>query len=137
MVAMSVAQPLVQSSLLGEAIAQAQVIVLVADEEMRYLAANDYACEMLGYEREALLGLRVSDVTRDDDSAHLAGNAGEGDTGKARLARKDGTEFTVEYVSAETRIAGMTVSVAIAWPEKEPAPTPPSQRRRDPALASA
>ena len=55
---MSVAEPLVQAGLLGEAIDRAPDAVLVADESMRYLAVNQAACRLLGYTREELLALR-------------------------------------------------------------------------------
>ena len=45
---MSVSEPLVQSILLGDAVEHAPVAILVADEEMRYVAVNNYACELLG-----------------------------------------------------------------------------------------
>ena len=55
---MSTSEPLVQSVLLGEAVEHAPVAILVADDEMRYVAANATACELLGYTREELLQLR-------------------------------------------------------------------------------
>ena len=57
---MSTSEPLVQSVLLGEAVEHAPVAILVADDEMRYVAANATACELLGYTREELLQLRVT-----------------------------------------------------------------------------
>src|SRR5438045_1096028 len=63
---MSVAEPNVQTILLGDAIERAPAAVLVADEDGRYIAANAYACEMLGYERAELLELNVLDVARYD-----------------------------------------------------------------------
>ena len=61
---MSTSEPLVQSVLLGEAVEHAPVAILVADDEMRYVAANATACELLGYPREELLQLRVPDVAQ-------------------------------------------------------------------------
>jgi PAS domain-containing protein len=39
-------------------------IVLVADRQMRYLAASAGACRVLGYSLEELLALRVTDVVK-------------------------------------------------------------------------
>ena len=64
----NVAQPLVQAGLLGEAIDRGPMLVLVADEEMRYVAANQLACDVLGYTRDELLGLRTTDVARYDSA---------------------------------------------------------------------
>ena len=62
-------EPLVQSILLGDAVEHAPVAILVADEEMRYVAANLTACELLGYTRDELLRLRVTDVARYEEAA--------------------------------------------------------------------
>jgi hypothetical protein len=39
---------LIQMSLLGEAVEDGPVGVLVADDNMRSIAANNYVCRMLG-----------------------------------------------------------------------------------------
>ena len=48
---MSTSDPLVQTVLLGEAVEHAPVAILVADEEMRYVAANATATKLFGYTR--------------------------------------------------------------------------------------
>ena len=53
------AEPLIQASLLGEAVDTGPVAIFVADEQMRYVAVNAYAAELLGYTRAELLELRV------------------------------------------------------------------------------
>jgi PAS domain S-box-containing protein len=113
-----VAEPLIQASLLGEAIDHGPVAVFVADDDLRYIAVNEFACSLLGYSREELLGLRVTDVARiadaeaeyDDFVAHRARD------GKSRLVRKDGNEVTIAYRASETTVAGMRFYVAIGWP---------------------
>jgi PAS domain S-box-containing protein len=115
----SVSEPLVQSVLLGEAIEHAPVAILVADEEGRYVAANEYACDLLGYTRSELLSLRVTDLARDEDvprkfeevQAH-----GRHD-GTTELTRRDGTTLRVCYRASETRIAGLLYYVSVSWPE--------------------
>ncbi len=59
---MSTAEQRIQTGLLGEAVDVGPVLVFVADENMRYIAVNRRACEVLGYEREELLALHVTDV---------------------------------------------------------------------------
>lgn len=117
---MSVAEPLVQAGLLGEAIDRAPDAVLVADESMRYLAVNQAACRLLGYTREELLTLRVSDVATSPGSSddHDETRSRRGKTGTAVLRRKDGEEIAAAYRSHETKLAGMTVYVAIFWPDE-------------------
>ena len=51
-----------QQGLLYEAWDQAPALVFVADENMRYIAVNRTACETLGYTRDELLGLSVTDI---------------------------------------------------------------------------
>jgi PAS domain S-box-containing protein len=115
----SVAEPLVQAGLLGEAIDRAPDAVLVADESMRYLAVNQAACRLLGYTREELLSLRMSDVATypgaGDDYDEIMSRRSK--VGTVVLRRKDGTEVGAAYRAHETKLAGMTVYVAILWAE--------------------
>ena len=67
-VASAVTHELVQKSLVGEALEHGPVAVFVAGDDGRYLAANAYACELLGYTRSELLDLRVPDVAVDPDA---------------------------------------------------------------------
>jgi PAS domain S-box-containing protein len=109
----------VQSVLLGEAVEHAPVAILVADDEMRYVAANSTACELLGYTREELLRLRVPDVAQSPDAegefeAMIA--AGEL-MGRTTVRVKDGSAQSVRHRSAEIRIAGLAYYVGVLWPE--------------------
>lgn len=113
---MSVAAPLVQIGLLGEAIDGAPVAVLVADEEGRYLAANRHACELLGYTREELLGLSVRDVVvHPEVQAHyqrFVATSRE-DRGVSEVRRKDGSTTVLRYRAGKTALAGMTCFIAV------------------------
>jgi PAS domain S-box-containing protein len=115
----SVAEPLVQAGLLGEAIDRAPDAVFVADESMRYLAVNQAACRLLGYTREELLALRTTDVaTYPEASSEYNELIADGArTGTSMLCRKDGKQIAASYRAHETKLAGMTVYVAILWPE--------------------
>jgi PAS domain S-box-containing protein len=115
-----VAEPLIQASLLGEAIDNGPVAVFVADDDLRYIAVNEFACSLLGYSREELLGIRMTEVAPDtayeDVVAHRSAD------GTSRLVRKDGTDVTIAYRASETTVAGMRFYVAIGWPLDSPAP---------------
>ena len=116
---MSSSEPFVQSVLLGEAVEHAPVAILVADEEMRYVAANATACELLGYTREELLRLRVPDVAsypeaEEEFEAMIA--AGEL-VGRTTVKLRDGTRRSLRYRSSETTIADLTYYVAVLWPD--------------------
>ena|SRR5881227_1765421 len=112
---MGVSEPLIQTSLLGEAIEHAPVAVFVADEHGNYVAVNQAACALLGYDRRELLEMNVSDVARygaakdewtemQRDGAHV---------GASQLTRKDGTVVDFAYSAAATTVAGMPVFVSV------------------------
>jgi PAS domain S-box-containing protein len=119
---MSVAEPLVQASLVGEAIDPGPVAVLVADDEMRFVAVNAFACHVLGYTREELLELRVTDVARSDsastDYAKLMTAGAQ--TGTVLVSRKDGDQVSVTYHAQQTTVAGLTFYVSVLLPEALP-----------------
>jgi PAS domain S-box-containing protein len=117
------AEPLIQESLIGEAIDHGPVAVLVAGDDMQYLAVNEYAAELLGYTREELLELRLPDVARGQGVSERFEEvvAHRRHDGEETLTRKDGTEIAVKYVTKETTVAGLTVFVAVMWPVREPA----------------
>lgn len=116
---MGVSEPLVQSILLGDAVENAAVVILVADEEMRYVAANRFACELLGYSRKELLGMRVTDIARYEEApAEFAEMLESGvRNGRTTVVRKDGSELTFEYRAGETEIAGLKYYVSLGWVE--------------------
>jgi PAS domain S-box-containing protein len=115
---MRVAEPFVQTGLLGEAIDLAPAAVLVADEHGKYVAVNRFACEMLGYTRAELLSLRVHDVSAEPEvEAHydqfLKDRRAEG---LSAVRRKDGSTFDFRYRAGETTIAGLTYYVSVGFP---------------------
>ena len=76
--------------------------VLVAGVEGHYLYANPSATELLGYDRNELLGMGIDDVVA-DDCRHRAWHefrqmvaSGSGLTEEYRLVRKDGCTVEVE-----------------------------------------
>jgi PAS domain S-box-containing protein len=116
---MSSSEPLVQSVLLGEAVEHAPVAILVADEEMHYVAANGTASELLGYTREELLQLKVTDVAKypeaegEFEAMMTTGQL----AGRTTFVCKDGRKLSLQHRSSETSIAGLTYYVAVLWPD--------------------
>jgi PAS domain S-box-containing protein len=106
-----------QVVLLGEAALHGPVAVFVADEFMRYVAANDAACVLLGYTRDELLGLHVTDVASAPVAPELyAEMLRRGSSvGVTPVRRKDGTVVQLTYCAGKTQIAGMPFYVSFGW----------------------
>ena len=116
---MRVAEALVQTGLLGEAIDGAPAAVFVADEHGQYVAVNRYACELLGYTRAELLRLSVRDVGAEPDvEAHYqAFLKAREEKGVSMLRRKDGSTFPFRYRAGETTMTGLTYYVSVGFPD--------------------
>src|SRR5438876_9571635 len=101
---MNVGKPLVQIGLLGEAIEGAPLAVLVAEENGRLVAANQFACRLFGYERNELLELSPADVVGGPDvESHFLQEHNA--TGDAR--RKDGTAVGFHDRTAQATGGGL------------------------------
>jgi PAS domain-containing protein len=94
---------LVQSTLLGELIEHAKVGVLASDSG-RYIAANNYACELTGYDRSELIGRRVAELKCERAAGEFA------------FRRKDGGEIEVAYRAVDSNLSGIGVTVGLFWP---------------------
>jgi len=89
------------SDFLVEAMDRAPVLVFVADDEMRYVAVNRRACEVLGYTREELLELRVPDIAEPVEARHLYPKMQRerGHAGSAHIRDKGGRTHLFHYWS--------------------------------------
>lgn len=101
------ASALVQSTLLGELLEQAN-IGAVAIDSGRYVAANEYACELTGYQRSELIGRAVREF---DISA-----GSDGDHGVSSIRCKDDGEIDIAYRSVSSSLAGFSVRLCLFWP---------------------
>ena len=114
---MPAAEVLIQTALLGEAVEAGPALVFVADEQMRYIAVNQFACEALGYSREELLAMYVPDVAREPGApAEYDEMLARGIRhGTALLTRKDGSKVEFFYRAAKTKVAGLSFFVSIGF----------------------
>jgi PAS domain S-box-containing protein len=113
----ALASAAMQSTLLGELLDAAKIGVLAVNDG-RYVAANAYACELTGYEREELIGRRVGELNPMSDLPRqftevVAGRRGGG---TLMIRRKDGSEVAIAYRAVPTRLAGMELLLGVFWP---------------------
>jgi len=110
---------LLQETLIGEAAATGSAGIVLTDDDLRYLAANDAACDLVGYSRGELLALEVSDVVLGEAEGlrHASRAVMDGATrhGTVRLRRKDGSEIEVAYVSFRGSISALQQVVTVSW----------------------
>ena len=100
-----VASMLVQSTLLGELLENARIGALAVDEG-RCVAANAYLCELLGYDREELIGARVGELP-------IA--VGPRESGDLTVTCKDGRRLGLSYRVVGTTLAGMDLLIGLFW----------------------
>jgi PAS domain-containing protein len=99
-----VASMLVQSTLLGELLENARIGALAVDEG-RCVAANAYLCQLLGYEREELIGMSVRELPI----------AGLQEIGDLKAEAKDGHRLDLSYRVVPTTLAGMDIMIGLFW----------------------
>jgi len=114
---MSAAEVLIQTALLGEALDTGPALVFVADDDMNYIAVNESACRALGYTREELLKLRVTEVAREAEASSQYDEmlARGFRHGTATLTRKDGTTVQFAYRATQTTVAGLSLFVSVGF----------------------
>jgi PAS domain S-box-containing protein len=111
-------EPLIQIALLGEAVDHAPIAVFVFDADGHYVAVNEHACKLLGYERDEIVSRRLGELAVDPREAlreYLAVAEGHAEEGTTRVRRGDGEEMTLRFRGAATAIAGVTFYVGVAW----------------------
>jgi PAS domain S-box-containing protein len=90
--------------------------VLIADDERRYVDANEAAADLFGVRREALIGLRIDDFAVAMDTGGVEGawreflDTGE-QTGEITLVRPDGGLRIVEYSARAHFVPGRHLSI--------------------------
>ena len=114
-----IANPLVQASLLGEAVDAADIAILVSDEDGRCIAVNQRACDLLGYSRDDLLELEVRDFAPDVDAGECfrAVYASGRTDGVVDARLGDGSRLAVRHISTPTRVAQMRLVLSFGRAE--------------------
>jgi PAS domain S-box-containing protein len=107
-----------RAAILAGAVDDAPVCVFVADAEMRYVAVNAYACELLGYAEEELLTMRVPDIATYPDAPREYETMRETAylRGISRIHCKDGEILTLDYVAGAVHVDGELLYISIGRP---------------------
>jgi PAS domain S-box-containing protein len=105
----------VQQLLLAEALDRAPLLVFVADEQKRYVAVNQTACDVLGYTRPELLRLCVTDVAAAPDAGDLYETMlrMRRQEGSTPIRAKDGRLIPFFYNARSATVAGMEYFVSV------------------------
>lgn len=107
----------VHGTLFGEAILNANLAALVADDSGQYIAVNDEACRLTGYGRAELTGLRMGGLAADEPSTRIYYNIARGRKlhGRKRIRRPDGEVLDCRYWAIPTRVAQSPYFVLLLW----------------------
>ena len=88
--------------------------MVVADDEGRYIEANQSACELFGLEKEDLLGRSIEEFIPEDYDFAAAWRQFEDsitDRGTLQIVRGDGEKRVIEYAATANIVAGEHLSV--------------------------
>ena len=115
----SVTDPLIQQTLLGEAVDGAPVAIFVIGDDRKYVAVNQTACRLLGYERDELLALGPEDIAPEAELEELSEElAATGElSGRTQLRTKSGEPIAVSYRTAATTAARMRFWISVVIPD--------------------
>jgi PAS domain S-box-containing protein len=114
-----VGDPLIQQTLLGEAVDHGPAAIFVMGDDRKYVAVNETACRLLGYDRAELLALDPADLAPESDvDAKLEELDRTGShNGRVRLRTKSGELIPFNYRTSAATAAHMRFWISIAFPE--------------------
>jgi PAS domain S-box-containing protein len=106
----------IQQALPGDAFASANELgAFGLDEHGRYIAVNEYACELSGYDRDEIgreIGSfnthLVEEYTAATDERRQRG-------GETHIDRQDGTRVGVGYRTSSTHVSGIPFLLVVFW----------------------
>jgi PAS domain S-box-containing protein len=94
------------------------VATLLADDGGDYIAVNDAACTLTGYDRPQLTGIRMGGLAADAHSraiyTHLT--YGRKLQGQKQIRRQDGNVVRCRYWAIPTQVARGQYFVLLLWP---------------------
>jgi PAS domain S-box-containing protein len=111
---------LVQETLVRDLLYESEVALLVVDDEMRILVANQAAAVLSGYSADELTRLQSFEITGDPEQSarnakrvHLGGRL----AAESKVRHKDGHLIPCAYFAWEVSIASLPFIAILLWPE--------------------
>jgi PAS domain S-box-containing protein len=109
----------VQGTLFGEATLNASVASLLADEGGQYIAANDAAVRLTGYDRQRLTEFRMGELAADEKSRTIYRNLARDKNirGRKAVRRSDGEIVPCRYWAISTFVSSVPYYFLLLWPQ--------------------
>jgi len=112
---------LVQETLVRDLLYESEVALLVVDDEMRILVANQAAAELSGYSADELTRLQSWEITGDPAQSaqnakrvHLGGRLAS----ESKVRHKDGHLVPCAYFAWEVSIGSLPFIAILLWPQE-------------------
>ena len=102
-----------QMMLLGDAAEHAEVAIVVWNEERRYVAVNDKACELLGVSREQLLESPVGTTNRTPEAQTAIDGALANVPARGTITVRG---LELDWLVVPTELAGLAHVLGLFWP---------------------
>jgi PAS domain S-box-containing protein len=117
---------ILHGTILGDALLNAEIAALLADERGYYVAVNDYACELTEYSRERLTQLRAGELSADDSSRAIYEKVMRGQKmrGLKRVRCRTGRVVPCRYWGIPTVASHLPFIVVLLWPTRGAPPAP-------------
>jgi PAS domain S-box-containing protein len=115
--------------------------MVLADEDRRFVEANDAALRLLGRKREELIGTPVADTITPSEHGRSAREwqafmrSGE-HTGTRRVVRADGSEVQIEVAARFLQVGGRRLAVSVTLATSDSPVVPQAARTRHGALTN-
>lgn len=108
---------ILHGTLFGEAVVNAAVAVLLADDRGYYVAANDSACALTGYSRVELTAFQAGELSGDEASRRIyrSWTSGRKLEGRKLVRRRDGALLSCRYRAIPTTVAGLPYFAVLLW----------------------
>lgn len=113
------AESILNSTLVAEAWANAELAMLVVDDDGLYIATNASAVQLTGYTFHELTSLRAGrDLAGDERSIHIYADLARHRKmqGRKLIRRKDGRLVNCRYWGLQTTIASLPYFILLLWP---------------------